>query len=181
MPSRAPTNALIAALLTSGLTAAGCESTTGPRTPTGPQRITAAGPFAPTLVRIHPLTHFDTGPDGAPRVVVHLEFEDAWADPVKAAGDLTIRLHPAGRPADADAPAWDIPLRDLGLNARLFTPATRTYRVILGQLPAWAIPPAQPNPRPAAAKPAIRIEAVFRGVEGDTATALRDEYTLRPD
>ncbi len=104
---------------------------------------TPLGPFAPTTMRVFPLTNIEVGHDGVARIALHLELRDRWGDTVKATGGLRVRLYrsvegvsgPAGERQEL---VWDVDLNDLGLNAALFDPATRTYRIVLGELPPWA-------------------------------------------
>lgn len=98
-----------------------------------------AGAFAPTRMRIHPLSHADAPRDIGPRIVLHLEFEDRFGHFVKAAGDLKITLlEPGRRGPEAVSRLWEAPFADLDRNAGLFDPTTRTYRIELGGLPSWA-------------------------------------------
>ena len=98
-----------------------------------------AGAFAPTRMRIHPLSHVDAPRDVGPRIVLHLEFEDRFGHGVKAAGDLQITLlEPGRRGPEAVSRLWEAPFASLASNAGLFDPTTRTYRIELGGLPDWA-------------------------------------------
>lgn len=73
---------------------------------------------------------------------------DAWGDSTKSVGAIVLRLVKQGQagagaevgpvpPADQSA-RWDIDLSDLATNAAMFDPATRTYRMQLTGVPAWA-------------------------------------------
>lgn len=109
------------------------------------RRLQELGPFAPDTIRVFPLTHVEATDAGA-QIVLHLELRDRWGDTVKATGQLRVRLYRgAGGRGDLVGTArqrqelvWDVDLTDLGLNAALFDPSTRTYRVVLGDLPAWS-------------------------------------------
>ncbi len=99
-------------------------------------------PFAPVRLQVHPLTHLDVDPEGVVRLICHVELKDRWGDTTKAKGLLRLELY---RPVEAARPdlqsqelSWDLDLRDLELNAALFDPATRSYRLQLGGLPGWA-------------------------------------------
>jgi hypothetical protein len=136
------------------------------------------GPFAPASMRVFPLTQFEVEEDGRARIVLHLEMRDRWGDTVKATGKLRVRLYRASGsgfgPADERQElVWDVDLQDLGLNAALFDPSTRTYRVVLGQLPAWATEMVQAGGR------SVTLVAVLitRDPDGET-VSLRDVYRL---
>lgn len=100
-------------------------------------------PFAPASIRVHPLTHFDRDADGRAVLVAHVELLDAWNDTVKGVGALELQLY---RPLGASGAvasqelAWRLDLNDAETNATLYDPATRTYRIQLGGLPAWVEP-----------------------------------------
>jgi len=97
------------------------------------------GPFAPASIRVFPLTHVARPTGGEPTLITHVELRDRWGDAVKGTGELRIVLEPAGGDlAGARPTSWNINLSDLDLNARVYAPATRTYRVRLRGLPAWA-------------------------------------------
>lgn len=130
----------------------GCSWTTS-ASPAVPARggVQATNPFGPVSLRVHPLTRTvnpkGVGGGGPVEVVVHLELRDAWGDSTKGVGAVLVRLvrqRQAGVGADAgSAPPgdqsqrWDIDLSDLGTNAAMFDPATRTYRMQLTGVPAW--------------------------------------------
>ncbi len=137
---------------------------------------TPLGPFAPATMRVFPLTNVEVGDDGVARIVLHLELRDRWGDTTKATGGLRVRLYrsvegvsgPAGERQEL---VWDVDLNDLGLNAALFDPATRTYRIVLGELPGWAAERARGS--------GVTLVAVLitRDAEGDE-VSLRDVYRL---
>lgn len=135
------------------------------------------GPFAPVSLRIHPLTHIETGPTGAPTIICHVEFKDRWHQAVKAAGPLEIQLYrPAGGlQADMDRQdvRWPLPLDDLERNADWYDTVTKTYRFQL-DLPPGLVPPGSKDV-------VVRLHAVFeaRTPEGGEVT-LRDDYMMRP-
>jgi hypothetical protein len=97
------------------------------------------GPFAPASLRVHPLTRIDRDESGSLRLVVYVELKDRWGDTAKGVGDLRVEVRRPGLSADAgdEAAAWDVSLWDADRNAAYFDPSTRTYRVLLGSLPAW--------------------------------------------
>lgn len=101
----------------------------------------APGPFEPVALRIYPLTRLERDDRGKPQLVLHTELKDEWGDTVKGVGALTVQLlRPQGTPAD-DARAevrWDVPLWSAEDNARHYDPSSRTYRIVLGNVPDWA-------------------------------------------
>lgn len=137
------------------------------------------GPFAPVSLRIHPLTHIETGPTGEPTIICHVEFKDRWHQAVKAAGPLEIQLYrPAGGlQADMDRQdvRWPLPLDDLERNADWYDTVTRTYRFQL-DLPPGLVPSGSGSK-----DVVVRLHAVFaaRTAEGGEVT-LHDDYMMRP-
>ncbi len=134
------------------------------------------GPFAPASMRIYPLTHLERGEDGEARLILHLEMRDRWGDTVKGVGRLQVQLLRGGELGDGgggDERMWAIDMRDPETNALYFDPATRTYRVQLRDLPAWAEATVDGAGTP------VRLLAVFTTPGGDGSTRyLRDEHTL---
>lgn len=120
-------------------------------------------PFAPVALRIHPLTHTSTQ-DGKPSIVAHVELRDAWGDPVKGVGVLQVQLYrPTGTATSTlgtQELKWDIDLGNLELNAALYDPATRTYRLPLLEAPAWIEQTAGEGPR-------IRLRAVLTTADAE--------------
>ena len=93
------------------------------------------GPFAASSMRVDGLTGFgELG--GRPVLTVHLELLDRWGHVVKSSGRLELSLVPAR--GGAEPTVYDVDLNDLRLNARLYDPVTRTYRVTLERLPGFA-------------------------------------------
>lgn len=102
--------------------------------------VRSEDPFAPTTLRVHPLTHVEMqGPGleaGKCMVVLHYELHDAWGDAVKSTGMLRVELY---RPGSGVTPgietqdvAWDMPrMQEAEYNSGRYDPATRTYRVPL--------------------------------------------------
>ncbi len=133
------------------------------------------GPFAPKAMRIHPLTHAETDADGNPRVVLHVELKDAWGDTTKGVGRLQVQAWPGGGSSE-DGERWAVDLRSLGENASFYDSATRTYRIVLGGLPAWL----DSAVREGVDTPA-RVRVLFLTSEVDgAAVVLRDESVVRP-
>lgn len=98
-------------------------------------------PFAPTSIRVHPLTHLDIGDDGQPMIILHVELRDFWGEACKGVGSVVVELYrPSTGPRaglEVQELVWEVNLTDLQRNARLYDPATRTYRLQLANLPNW--------------------------------------------
>lgn len=149
--------------------------------------VTSASPlpFNPVRLQVHPLTHLDVDPEGVVRLICHVELKDRWGDTTKAKGLLRLELY---RPVETARPdlqsqelSWELDLRDLELNAALFDPATRSYRLQLGGLPAWA----ESMARRLAAQgdqgtpERLMLRAVFETQGPDSRpTVLRDEMQI---
>lgn len=98
-------------------------------------------PFAPVEMQIHPLTRIDRDASGRLWIICHIELRDVWGDPSKGVGAMQIQLYrPIGaRPLGQGIQElkWDVDLSDMERNARLYDPATRTYRLALKDQPEW--------------------------------------------
>ncbi len=95
------------------------------------------GPFAPAMMRVHPLTHSEIY-DGQTRVVLHVEIRDGWGDTIKGVGRVSVRLRRSGASTIGETGVnWDIDLRDLATNVSYFDSVTRTYRFVITGLPDW--------------------------------------------
>lgn len=139
------------------------------------------GPFAPATLRLHPLTRLGRDDQGRALIVCHIELADRWGDTTKGIGQLAVQLYrpvgASGQSARQDA-SWDIDLTDLELNASLYDPVTRTYRVQLGGLPGWVegvIDGASGSPRGVI----VRV-ALTTWLADGRAAVLRDELTIEP-
>ena len=133
------------------------------------------GPFAPKAMRVHPLTHGELDADGNARVVLHVELKDAWGDTTKGVGRVQVQLWRDGGGAE-EGERWAVDLRSLGENASFYDSATRTYRIVLGGLPAWFAAAVRER-----ADDAARVRVLFMTSEVDgTAVVLRDEFVVRP-
>ncbi len=177
---------------------AGCVSDrpAGDSGPVNPNAVLPLGnPFAPTSLRVHPLTQLDVNaqkadgsPDPTPRIVLHVEMRDAFGDTVKALGTLRAELYAPGARVRASGPGaegmevriadWEQPaLRDAAQNARRFDQATRTYRIQLGgtaKLTEWA--------KAATTGPAgwLKLKVMFATLDADgDALTLVDEFVLQ--
>jgi hypothetical protein len=132
-------------------------------------------PFAPVVMQVHPLTRLARDGAGKPLVIAHIELRDSWGDTCKGTGKLSVQLYRgerAGGPGVQEL-RWDINLNDLDLNAQLYDPATRTYRLSLEGLTDRL---ANPDDRTR-----LRLRALFQtwGPKGDERT-LQDEFVLEP-
>lgn len=95
------------------------------------------GPFAPTAMRIHPLTHTEADGESS-RIVLHVEVRDGWGDTIKGVGDVQVHLRRSGSATIGESGIkWDIDLRDLTTNVSYFDSVTRTYRFVLSGMPDW--------------------------------------------
>lgn len=132
---------------------AGCLSPK-PSTPTVAEPIAATGdgdapiraseqtyrnPFPPTRIVIHPLTRFSTDPaSGERQLELHAELFDKYSHPVKSLGLLTIELRrasAAGSTSGDQLRRWEVDLSRPGLHERAYDRVTRTYRLLLRDLP----------------------------------------------
>lgn len=142
-------------------------------------------PFAPVRVEVHPLSHLDVDGDGVVRLIAHVELVDRWGDTTKARGLLRMELYRPGVEVRPDLLTqeqfWELDLRELDLNAALFDPATRTYRLQLGGLPGWAEEMARrlASGGEGQARERLLVRAVFetQGPDGRP-TVLRDEMQI---
>lgn len=179
-----------------GMVAVLCLS--GCRAPGSPDGLRAHNvnvggwPFVPTAMRVYPLTHLEPATTETvggketkreARIVVHLEFKDAWGDGTKAVGPLTLFVY---GPQDGRAGAaavqqrrYDIDLSDLRRNAELFDPATRTYRVPLAGLPEWLSALSSQPGKDAMASVKVTVRAEMKSPRADGSQAmLVDEYVV---
>lgn len=99
------------------------------------------GPFAPTMIRVHPLTHLDTNERGEVVLLVHVQMRDRWSDVCKGTGTIQFFLYQptglGGAGQEEQVLRWEVSLDDLDANAVFFDPATQTYRFSLRNLPSW--------------------------------------------
>lgn len=155
--------------------AGGCVSPRTPAEPSGGRGGAGAWAFAPASLRLHPLTRVLNPPRGLPVIELYAELTDRWGDTVKSTGRLRVELVRVGEGLDGATESvvrWEIDLSQLDENARLFDPATRTYRVRLEQAPAWIV---APEPGYAA-----QLKAVLTGTgPNGRAIVLQDELRLR--
>jgi hypothetical protein len=131
--------------------------------------------FAPTSLRISPLTRLETGTDGKPELAVYFELADRWGHTTKAPGIVQVQLYRLGGVSQGLATLadrWEADLTNPSRNSKMFD-VTGMYRVPLAQLPAWLIQRADDQ----GAAERVRIRVFFRtiGAGGET-TDLRDTF-----
>jgi len=135
-------------------------------------------PFSAVSVRVHPLTHAERDASGQTIIVLHVEPRDAWGEATKATGQLSVTLSRVGAgpgpTLDDQELTWRDDLTDLSRNVRLWDPATRTYRVPLGQLPTWAV--AETSEGAASMRLAVALSTRDRSGEE---RVLQDTFVLR--
>ena len=98
-----------------------------------------AGVFAPSGMRISPLTRLETGVDGKAELAVYFELADRWGHTVKSPGVVQVQLYRLGGVSSSLATLadrWEADLTDGARNSALFD-ATGMYRLPLAQLPVW--------------------------------------------
>ena len=178
------------------LTVLGLSACRAPGSPEGlrAHNVNVGGwPFVPTAMRVYPLTHLEPASTETvggketkreARIVVHLEFRDAWGDGSKAVGPLTLFVYgpengKAGGGAAVQQRRYDIDLSDLRRNAELFDPATRTYRVPLAGLPEWLSELSSQPGKDALANVKVTVRAEMKSPRADGSQAmLVDEYVV---
>lgn len=144
------------------------------------------GPFAPASMRIHPLTTIERDQNGQAQVVLHVELRDAWGDVIKGMGTLRVQLlRPTGLGGGGPERVeieWELDLGDLDANVRHYDPSTRTYRVLLGNLPAWAaaLAPAGEAEAPSRGVDRFAVVVLFTTRQADgRETVMRDRFVVR--
>ncbi len=139
--------------------------------------LAVPGPFRPSAMRIHPLTHTETRADGEAVMVLHVELKDPWGDTVKGVGQVQVQLRRASATSMIGdrGTRWDLDLREIEENISYFDSATRTYRIVLGGLPDWldeSVLAGDPEP--------ARVRVLFRTAKADgEAVVLQDEFVMR--
>jgi len=139
--------------------------------------LAVPGPFRPSAMRVHPLTHTETRVDGEAIMVLHVELKDPWGDTVKGVGQVQVQLRrdSATSTIGDRGTRWDLDLREIEENVSYFDSATRTYRVVLGGLPEWldeSVVAGTPEP--------ARVRVLFRTAKADgEPVVLQDEFVMR--
>jgi len=104
-------------------------------------------PFAPTTMRIHPLTRIILASDHLDKMQIDLriELDDRFGDTTKGIGSIRIRLFPRlaenenGNP-DIRLALWKPEFQDIEANAAHFDHITRTYHFLLNVPRGNAVP-----------------------------------------
>ncbi|HRQ73228.1 MAG TPA: hypothetical protein PLU35_09395 [Phycisphaerales bacterium] len=155
----------------------------------GPSEMAAMrNPFAPTAIRIYPLTHLTRDPEHGDVIMCHVELKDRWGDAVKAVGELEVQLfsYPTDGSTLRQEAAWPVPeMAQPDVNSALFDPATRTYRLRLGSVPGWVRDmiarraAVERGETPQGQRRRLLLKAVFRTVDpqGRDST-LFDEFVI---
>lgn len=101
-----------------------------------------AGVFAPERVRVHGLTRLVSATGTEPsRIDLHMELLDRYGHGVKALGEVRVELYEGSISGDRTREGamqrrlWRLDLRDPAVNAEAFDRVTRTYWLILRDLP----------------------------------------------
>ena len=139
--------------------------------------------FAPSRVRIHPLTHVDaSGSRGM--LVLHYELRDRFGDSVKALGELKVELYKPGPGVmgsmESREASWtvDQTLQPEG-NSERFDRTTRTYRVQLFA-PAWVRDWAANDAATRADIPWIKVRVLYTTLDSDgNPKVLTDEFVVQ--
>jgi len=139
--------------------------------------LVVPGPFRPTVMRVHPLTHTEINADGEAVIILHVELKDLWGDTVKGVGQLQVQLRKQSATSVVGnrGTRWDVDLRDIEINVSYFDSATRTYRIVIGGLPGWLADSVKAQ-EPVGA----RVRVLFRTSKADgESVVLQDEYVMR--
>jgi len=165
----------------------GCQSGPGPSAP--PSAAATACPFAPAVVRIHPLTHVDAKAPGVAAdqclLVLHLELRDRFGDAVKGVGRLKVELYKPGSGIapgiETQAIVWDVPaFAEPDSNSSRFDPSTRTYRLPLiteRWVAQWLT--AEGAPQRAGSPAWLKVRALL-DVGAPDQRPLTDEFIVQP-
>jgi len=139
--------------------------------------LAVPGPFRPAVMRVHPLTHTEINADGQAVMILHVELKDPWGDTVKGVGQLQVQLRKQSATSVVGnrGTRWDVDLRDIEVNVSYFDSATRTYRIVIGGLPAWLADSVVAQEAVGA-----RVRVLFRTSKADgESVVLQDEYVMR--
>ena len=134
-------------------------------------------PFAPVSIRVHPLTHLDRDDDGQLVLICHIALLDSWNESVRGLGELHVSFFGPGSSRPEQNAQWTFDLYEAAVNELLYDPATRTYRLQLGNLPPWVAE--LETATDDAGRGTIMAELTTVGVEMEPYT-IRGEATLRP-
>lgn len=143
--------------------------------------LVVPGPFRPTVMRVHPLTHTEVNADGEAVIILHVELKDLWGDTVKGVGQLQVQLRKQSATSVVGnrGTRWDVDLRDIEINVSYFDSATRTYRIVIGGLPGWLGDSVKAIDEVRGVEGA-QVRVLFRTSKADgEAVVLQDEYVMR--
>lgn len=155
------------AILSAALFTAACNSVSiKGGGPVGSADIRAAWlALAPTELQIHPLTRIIPAADGSTASIeIHFELLDRFGDPTKALGEIAVTLNlDAGseRASRRQISRWNLDLTDPAANARPYDRVTRTYRLILSDVPLQNL---RTSDR-------LSLDAIFTKIDGRRLTA----------
>lgn len=134
-----------------------------------------ASAFAPTALRLSPLTRLETGTDGKPELAVYFELTDNWGHSTKAPGIAQVQLYRLGGVSSGLATLadrWEADLTNPARNSALFD-VTRMYRLPLAELPDWLAERASGRGE----RERVRIRLFYRTIgEGGLTVDLRDTF-----
>jgi hypothetical protein len=143
--------------------------------------VIAAYPFTPTSLRIHPLTHVESGWERAgaapeqSQLILHFELLDRYGDSVKGLGPLHVELYRPGAAApntETQDLTWEVGgMEHPESNTRRFDNATRTYRIPL-VAPTWVAESVQSGSW-------VRVRVMMRTPTEDGERVLEDEYLIQ--
>lgn len=139
--------------------------------------------FAPSRVRIHPLTHVDaSGSRGV--LVLHYELRDRFGDSIKVLGELKVELYKPGPGVmgsmESREASWTVgeTLVPEG-NSERFDRTTRTYRVQLFA-PAWVREWASADAATRASVPWVKVRVLYTALDADgNPKTLTDEFVVQ--
>lgn len=164
----------------------GCEVDHGPRERGEPTRLATpaevASALAPASMRVHPLTRLEPGGRGGWRLVVHLELLDPHGHSGKWLGRAEVGLEPVGGggggggEAEGRGRVVTLDWSDAGANAVAFDWISRTYRVVLDDLPSWA----RPGAGGSEVEVEVRARFTYLGADGlERSVSGRQRVTAR--
>ena len=102
--------------------------------------VAGTSAFEPVELRIHPLTRIRESSDGVGHSVdLYFELLDRWGHGVKALGTLTVELraiNAGGQREPFQVRSWTVALSEPGVNSAAYDRVTRTYHIVLEDVPA---------------------------------------------
>jgi hypothetical protein len=142
--------------------------------------------FAPSRVRVHPLTHVDGegGTGGRGVLVLHFEVRDRFGDAIKGLGVLRVELYRPGpgvmQGMETREGAWTVAeLADAEGNSARWDRTTRTYRVQLFA-PEWVRAWSRGDAREREGTPWVKVRVLYTVLdEAGEEKVLTDEYVLQ--